>query len=509
MRGVAFNWIGHACSFVITFFLTPFLVHTLGNQAYGLWAMVMGLTGYYSLADVGLGGTAIKYISDYDATGKRSKVQSLISTLVGCYVVLALSVVVIGLGIAWVFPHVVQSGGQSVGTIRTVVTLVAITFAVQLVGRPFRSGLTAMTRFGLQNSLEIGCQLSRALLLVLVLRAGGGLAAMAWVTLITGALTELTRYWFATKILGGPLLSPALFDRSLVKQVLVFSSGIFVINGGRKIAQNAGILIVGILAGPAAAAFYAIGESLVKKPGQMIGGVVHVVLPVASRLNAQKRAEELIQVTVLVARLLLALALSIAVVVVVFGRRLVDLWIEMGFGTQVYPVVCALAAALVLRQLAGGNAPVLTAMGRLRFNAFVSCGEALFTILLGALLTVRAGAGGMALAVLAVQLVRGIVLSSYTCRSVAYPWASYLLSALLPAVVANVPVVAVALTIRSVMPASSIWTIVGQVLMVLLMSGVVVFLVCLPAHIQRTLLYSFSRLPRRPATDVSRTSDRG
>ena len=51
-RNVTANWLGFAVHAAVTFFLTPFVLAELGEVRYGLWCLVIGLTGYYGLFDL-------------------------------------------------------------------------------------------------------------------------------------------------------------------------------------------------------------------------------------------------------------------------------------------------------------------------------------------------------------------------------------------------------------------------------------------------------------------------
>src|SRR6266852_3513339 len=69
-RGVFSNWTALAVSFVVAFFLSPFIVHHLGVVAYGVWALVVAITSYMSLLDLGLRGAVIRFVSRHYAAGK-------------------------------------------------------------------------------------------------------------------------------------------------------------------------------------------------------------------------------------------------------------------------------------------------------------------------------------------------------------------------------------------------------------------------------------------------------
>src|SRR5215467_13756276 len=61
------NWAGYVVQVVIAFLLTPYILHFLGETRYGIWALVMGLTGYYGLLDLGISAGITQYLTRYIA----------------------------------------------------------------------------------------------------------------------------------------------------------------------------------------------------------------------------------------------------------------------------------------------------------------------------------------------------------------------------------------------------------------------------------------------------------
>ena len=62
-RSVFSNWFGLTANLLIAFFLSPFVVHRLGDAAYGIWALVLQLTGYMGVADVSLRSALVLFAS--------------------------------------------------------------------------------------------------------------------------------------------------------------------------------------------------------------------------------------------------------------------------------------------------------------------------------------------------------------------------------------------------------------------------------------------------------------
>ena len=55
-RNAVANFAGFAATVAVTFFLTPFVIGSLGEVRYGVWTLMLSVTGYYGVLDVGLRG---------------------------------------------------------------------------------------------------------------------------------------------------------------------------------------------------------------------------------------------------------------------------------------------------------------------------------------------------------------------------------------------------------------------------------------------------------------------
>src|SRR5690242_14525411 len=83
LRNTAVNAVAYGTSALITLALTPFLLHHLGAEQYGIWLLALTLTfssGYLALADLGLPEAAVRFIAEARATGDRQTINEVAST---------------------------------------------------------------------------------------------------------------------------------------------------------------------------------------------------------------------------------------------------------------------------------------------------------------------------------------------------------------------------------------------------------------------------------------------
>ncbi len=496
IRGVAFNWLGRGCALLITFVVTPILIHGLGDASYGIWAMVMALSHYYALADMGLRGAAVKYVAEHHARGDQAAVNRVVVTSLAAYGLLAGVVLLFAVGAAFAFPMVFDIGSHSITTIRWVVLITGVNIALRIFCQPFNGALAALKRFDLINMIAVGAQVLQAVLVVTALHLGGGLLGMACVTLFVGLVRQLAHYRLAMHALGTVSITRAFFSRSDLKTLFGFGSLTVLTGVARRLTQYGGSLMVGFFLGPAIVTYYVIAEMLVLRAAGMNKGVTSVVMPVASQLDAQNRTDELKEVLFVVSRNLLAMALVFAAIFIALGYSLIELWIDPEYAPQAYPVLCLLALAMVARMPSNCARSILKGMAQLQYLVVLAVIDIVLTLGLGAILITQYGLVGMAWATLISQtLTAGIMLPQYVCKRLGLSLNQYLVQGIVPGVIAAVPAIVTAALLGSLVARDNLVDVIAQACYIAAAAAVGVYFFCFNREERRSVVRSL--LPKR------------
>ena len=64
-RNISSNLAGFLVSAVVALLLSPFIIRTLGDVKYGLWTLLISLTGYYGILDLGVRSAVGHYVTRY------------------------------------------------------------------------------------------------------------------------------------------------------------------------------------------------------------------------------------------------------------------------------------------------------------------------------------------------------------------------------------------------------------------------------------------------------------
>jgi O-antigen/teichoic acid export membrane protein len=459
-RGVLFNWTARICSMLVALLVTPFLVTRLGNEFYGLWSLVMSVTNYYSLADLGLRGTTVKFLAEFRALDDKRSVACVLRTLRLVYLGLGVLVIGLSLFVAWFFPALIDLDQANASSVRWVIVLLGCNVATQLSGNVFGAALDSMKRFDLSNIVGITANLAQSGLVVLAISLGTGIVGMAAAVLTVGIATQLTQRYLASRLLGNTGMNQGVVNRATLSQLFGFSSMNVIVNATRRLVQYGGSLLVGIFLGPAVVTYYALAEGLVRQVANIGKGVSTVVMPISSELQAQGRKRELAQVLVQVPRVLLGIGLCFGVIFFVLGDRIIECWIGPGYGQVVFPILRVLSVLLLVDLTSGGLHQLLAGIGRMRFLASVALIEGLLILGLGIPLILTMGVVGMAWGmVLGRVFTTGILLPYTACCEVGYSYSRFVLRALLTPILGAIPSIVIGFAMRELVRGTGLFSL--------------------------------------------------
>src|SRR5271168_4282846 len=80
LQGSASNMVRVLLSMLVSLVLPPFLVHRMAAAEYSAWVLILQLSGYVYMLDLGVQAAIGKFVAEYDARGDREASHHLIST---------------------------------------------------------------------------------------------------------------------------------------------------------------------------------------------------------------------------------------------------------------------------------------------------------------------------------------------------------------------------------------------------------------------------------------------
>ena len=443
-RNVWFNFVGYAVTMLVALFISPLLVHKLGDVAYGVLALVQQLIGYTVLLDFGIRIAVTRYLAQHHAKDEIDTINHTMSTACVVAAIPATIIVLGGTFAAYFFPKVFSVPPQLVFTSRMAVVFMAIAAATAGPGSLFTACITAVSRYDLLSIRNIACVVFRGLLLWILLSLGKGLLTVAIVTLLVAVLGLSMEIWFAYSQLPTLRIGLQFFQWGTLHTLMRFSSYAFLTTIAVRLVYWSDNIVVGAILGTAAVTYYSIGGALIQYLRDAMSTVTMVFSPIASQMDALARRDSLQRLLVSGSKIGSLVAVPGVIVFVLAGPAFLSLWMGPDYGTKSGPILILLSGTILVLPLASIYSHVLYAMNRHAVGGVVAMAEAAANVGLSVWFARRMGIEGVALGTLIpAVLFQGVVMPLYTARVVGIRTVTFYTKGLLGPFLAAPPAVAV------------------------------------------------------------------
>src|SRR3954469_24638637 len=106
IKNVGSSWFALGVNILVGIFLSPFILHRLGDTAFGVWVLIFSVTGYYGLFDLGIRSSVVRYVSKFTATNEDEELAKIVNTSLFSYSCIGLASMVVTLILCLNVEHV-------------------------------------------------------------------------------------------------------------------------------------------------------------------------------------------------------------------------------------------------------------------------------------------------------------------------------------------------------------------------------------------------------------------
>ena len=287
IKNTIFNNIGYFWQLLVSLLLTPFIIHKLGIEQYGIWILLEVLVVYLSLLDfTGIGGAFVKYIAEYQAKKDFKNCNHVINLGWAYYtffwIIMAAAVFIFKNPILNLFnfsPELYSTASfVFIGIL--LISLIRGSFAV------FRSVLLGLQRMDITNTIILLTSFVNAAGVILFLTLGFGLKGLVLSGLIVAVLTSSLQIIFAYKIFPQIKFKPFSFNKHIFKKTFVYGFNIRIASISELINTHVDKILLGYFLNTSLVGFYELGAKIAKIARSFPEQLLPAILPASSELHA-------------------------------------------------------------------------------------------------------------------------------------------------------------------------------------------------------------------------------
>ncbi|HKG90857.1 MAG TPA: lipopolysaccharide biosynthesis protein [Gemmatimonadaceae bacterium] len=393
LGGVGWGYFSQLVMTVSGFVLTPIILSTVGQQAYGLWAVGLQITAYLGLLDLGVVALLPREVAyavgRANAAGPSSDAE--LAELIGRSVRVVLwqlpAVAAVAAAI-WLFMPDEWAG------LRGPMAFILLTFVTLFPLRLASAVLLGMQDLSFSSWWQTASWTLGTGLMVALVMLGFGLPALAagWATTQLVASVGCVVRLRALHPASLPRRLPAMRG-SDVMAYIKRTSFVSVAQVAQALTAGSDVLIVGKLLGPEAVVPYVMTGKLVALLANQPSLLLHVALPGLAELRSGSSTERLERASTALGQGMLMLTGLVLALVVLVNGAFVAWWV----GAEHYAGLPLTVALCVLTLLRSWNSTVVVldfALGEERRLAYTALVDGVVTVLAASALVWRLGAIG-------------------------------------------------------------------------------------------------------------------
>jgi len=388
------SWIVPA---IAAFVAVPITVRGLGDNGYGVVALVAAVAGYLALMHSGLPNGILRYVSVFVAAGNGRATRECTRFVLTWFIATG------AIGTALVWGLAPWLAGTLLNVERSLVpqsvlafriggiafALTAVVSALSLLTQAFlRYDLVALLNGTLVSSSFAGP--------AVLVELGYGLIPVMWFSVVIGVVACIA--WsiaYARLMAAVPDEGPpfAQFRRSFIAFCLTNALG----SASTVVQTQTSSVVVGIAGGTAQVAYFKVPSVISSKVNELLNQMCTVLLPTAAQMVADGEHGLVLALYERSSRLFYVLNASVAGAVVVFSAPLLAHWVGPQYAQQgaLALAFLTLGQAVSATTMAAGN--VNLALDRPRVNLAFSVANSVINLATVYSLTVAYGITGTAL----------------------------------------------------------------------------------------------------------------
>lgn len=316
----------------------PFMLRMMGQNEYGLYALVASVIAYLTVLDLGFGNAIVRYTAKFRAEGKMTEQYDMFGMFLLLYSLIGLIAFLIGLGLYFNVNALFDRSmtAEDLDKIRIMMLLMTLNLAFTFPLSIFGSIITAYEDFVFQKLVNIVRIILNPLVMIILLLMGYRAIGMVVVTTLFNIATLLVNCWYCFHRIHIRICL-GRFQWGFLKEVSIYSFWIFLNAIMDRIYWSTGQFILGIYKGAATVAVYAVAIQLQGIYMSFSTAISGVFLPrvtaMVTKENNEKAISDLFIRTGRIQYIVMAFMLT---GFILFGRPFIHLWAGTDYDEAYY-----------------------------------------------------------------------------------------------------------------------------------------------------------------------------
>lgn len=338
IRNTAFNIIGKFWGILVSFGLTPYIIHHIGIERFGIWAIIGVITGYFSLFDFGIGSSFVKYIAEFYTKKDYEKLNQVINTGFIFYSIFA--ILIISASFLVIHPLLIflKIPAHLYKEALFVFLLGIILFYIFNALSVFDAIPAGLQRMDITNKVEIAISIPNIAGTIFFLEKGYGLPGLMINNAIILVISSIINISISFRILPQLRFNPWLSRKEMLMMLFGFGSKVQITKVALLVNNTIVKLLTSHFLNLSLVGFYELGQKVVMLMRDNLVLCISAIMPAASEIEAKKDWNMIRQLYIKVSKYFNGIAIPLMTFIFVAAPLIILAWMGREYKISVLVV---------------------------------------------------------------------------------------------------------------------------------------------------------------------------
>jgi O-antigen/teichoic acid export membrane protein len=418
--GAILSYLSLFITMLIALSYTPIMLRLLGQSEYGLYALIGSVAAYFSIMDMGLGNAIVRYTARNRAIGDKGSESMLNGMFLILYSIIGFMTILVGIILLDKVDNIFGASltVSELDKARIMIKILIFNFVISFPLAVFGSIMRAYEKFIVIKVVGITRSIMTPFITLPFLFLGYGSVVMVVITTVVNISCLLFDVYYCFKHLKISFYFGKI-DYQLLKEILGYTSFIFLNIIVDQIYWNTDQFILGILTGTVSVAIFAVAMQFIIIFKTFSTSISNLFLPRASIMVANEASNEtLTEMMIRYGRLQYIIMSFVLSGFILYGYQFITIWAGDNYSTAYY-IILIIMVPLTIPLIQNFGISILQAKNLHGFRSIVYIIIALLNISISIPLAINYGGIGSALAT-SISLILGhiIIINIYYHRKI-------------------------------------------------------------------------------------------
>ena len=360
--GAVLSYLSLILTIVIALIYTPILINTLGQAEYGVYSLMAAFVGYLTILDMGLGNAIVRYIARTRATNNRQEESELSGMFLILFTILGVIVGVIGVVMYYQIDLLfgINLEAEELKLAKQMAIILIVNFAISFPLSVFGALIQAHERFIFIKLIAIVRSVIIPIVTVPLLFMGHGSIMMVTISSLVNIACLLVNVAYCFNKLKIKI-EFGNFDKQLLKEILIYSSFIFLNAIMDKIYWSTDQIILGSVTGANQVAIYAIAMQFIMIYMSISTAISGLFLPKISIMDMKgANSKDFSNLFIKIGRIQAHIMWLILGSFIIVGQVFIQLWVGEAY-TDAFYIVLVIMIPLTISLIQNTGISILQA----------------------------------------------------------------------------------------------------------------------------------------------------